>query len=237
MCFSATASFTVATGLIPLGFHCVRTVVRSDRAERLPLAVIPVFFGVQQILEGLVWIGIGQHSLEPFTHLASLAYLFFAYVFWLVWIPFACLRWSASHITSKRLVLLRLNLLMGALCGSLLWIPLLRGPDFIRAENQLGSINYNSHLLLDGVISQPLGRLIYVSIIVLPLLMTTDRRMISFAAALIAATIVSSAAYSHAFTSVWCYFSAIASAVTLWIISAPSDLEDSENPVPCITSL
>jgi hypothetical protein len=237
MCFSATASFTVAAGLIPLGGYCVRTVLRSARLERLPMAMIPICFGIQQILEGLVWIGITHQSPEPFTRLSSLAYLFFAFAFWLVWIPIACLRWSGGRLSGRHRTLLRLNLLMGSISGALLWIPLLGDPSLVRPENQLGSINYNTDLLLDGVISQPVGRLIYIGIIILPLLMIRDPRVHIFAATLLAATMISVVAYDHAFASVWCYFSAIASALILWIISVPESPQDSEIPGHVVTSL
>ena len=47
MCFSATASFTAGTGLIAFGAFTAR---RARRPAELPFALIPVLFGVQQLI-------------------------------------------------------------------------------------------------------------------------------------------------------------------------------------------
>ena len=51
MCFSATASFTAGVALLVVGTATAR--LASGRAE-LPLAVIPVLFGIQQLIEGVL---------------------------------------------------------------------------------------------------------------------------------------------------------------------------------------
>ena len=53
MCFSATASFTAGAGLLVIGAITIR--LSRDRAE-LPFAAIPVLFGVQQLIEGALWL-------------------------------------------------------------------------------------------------------------------------------------------------------------------------------------
>ena len=52
MCFSATASFTAGTALIAVGGVSLR---RSRGKAELPLALVPLLFGVQQLSEGLLW--------------------------------------------------------------------------------------------------------------------------------------------------------------------------------------
>jgi hypothetical protein len=42
---------------------------------------------------------------------------------------------------------------------------------------------------------------------------------VHFAVALLAAVALAEAFYGHAFTSVWCYFSAMLSVLILWIVS------------------
>jgi hypothetical protein len=53
MCFSPLASFTTAalTGVIG-----VVAIGRVARPSELPLAAIPLFFGVQQAIEGGLWL-------------------------------------------------------------------------------------------------------------------------------------------------------------------------------------
>ena len=111
MCFSSTASFSAAALLIPIAALGVRRIPAGLAAERLPLALTPALFGLQQGLEGLVWLGLEPGGSEAgdalpavsvvpahggLAHAAALAYLFFAHAFWLVWMPWCALRFSGS---------------------------------------------------------------------------------------------------------------------------------------------
>ncbi|RRJ46375.1 hypothetical protein EIM03_29860 [Pseudomonas aeruginosa] len=53
MCFSAPASFTAAAVLLGLGTVTMR---RARSRRELPYAAIPLLFGVQQLLEGMLWL-------------------------------------------------------------------------------------------------------------------------------------------------------------------------------------
>src|SRR5947199_10183889 len=87
MCFSAGVSFGVATALLPAGAYCVEAAWRKGRAY-LPLAAVPVLFGLQQLCEAQVWVGFGRGSPE-LVRGASLVFLFFALAVWPVWVPLA----------------------------------------------------------------------------------------------------------------------------------------------------
>jgi hypothetical protein len=52
MCFSALASFTAAAGLLGIG----TVTVRRAGAARAAYAAIPLLFGIQQLLEGMLWL-------------------------------------------------------------------------------------------------------------------------------------------------------------------------------------
>lgn len=56
MCFSAEASFAAAALLVPAGAIGIRRAYQSDR-RYLAFAALPVYFGLQQLFEGLVWTG------------------------------------------------------------------------------------------------------------------------------------------------------------------------------------
>ena len=51
MCFSASASFTASAVLIPLGLYSNHLATRHERPDYKPLALVPFFFGVQQLVE------------------------------------------------------------------------------------------------------------------------------------------------------------------------------------------
>lgn len=53
MCFSATASFIAGVSLSALG---AATVKKAELKAEIPFAMIPLLFGVQQIIEGMLWL-------------------------------------------------------------------------------------------------------------------------------------------------------------------------------------
>ena len=53
MCFSATASFSAGAALLIVGAVTVR---RARRRAELPFSLIPVLFGIQQLIEGAIWL-------------------------------------------------------------------------------------------------------------------------------------------------------------------------------------
>jgi hypothetical protein len=63
-----------------------------------------------------------------------------------------------------------------------------------------------------------IGRLLYAATITLPLLLAARRPLLIFAAALLAAFVLATGLYGHAFSSVWCYFCALLSGLILWIV-------------------
>ena len=55
MCFSATASFTAGTALSAVGGLTLR---KSRGKAELPLALVPLIFGIQQLSEGVLWVSL-----------------------------------------------------------------------------------------------------------------------------------------------------------------------------------
>ncbi len=70
MCFSATASFIAGSALSAGGIVTLRMTAR--RAE-IPFAMIPLLFGVQQLIEGMVWLSLANGP--PWPNTATLLYL------------------------------------------------------------------------------------------------------------------------------------------------------------------
>src|SRR5271163_592318 len=116
MCFSANASF-VAAGIT--GAMGVASVTRSSRARELPLAAAPIIFGLQQCIEGLLWLNLmdspeGRNS----GGLTSL-FLFFEEGFWPICVPKAVFLIEPNRERRRLLVgCLMLGLAVGAY---LLW--------------------------------------------------------------------------------------------------------------------
>lgn len=53
MCFSATASFAAGAGLLVVGAITLR---QARRRAEMPFAAIPLLFGIQQLIEGALWL-------------------------------------------------------------------------------------------------------------------------------------------------------------------------------------
>ena len=85
MCFSASASFIAGTSLSAIG---VATLNKAKVRAELPLAMIPLLFGVQQLFEGVIWLTF--HYEAPLLK-QTMTYLYsgFSHVLWPVYVPFA----------------------------------------------------------------------------------------------------------------------------------------------------
>jgi hypothetical protein len=85
MCFSATASFVAGTVLSVLG---VATLRATRRRVEIPFAAIPLIFGLQQMVEGALWLSFRFDA--PQLKLA-MTYVFsmFSHVLWPIFVPFA----------------------------------------------------------------------------------------------------------------------------------------------------
>lgn len=85
MCFSATASFITGTALSVLG---VATLRATQRKSEIPFAAIPLLFGIQQIVEGTLWL---SFSFDAPQLNVAMTYLFsiFSHVLWPIFVPFS----------------------------------------------------------------------------------------------------------------------------------------------------
>jgi len=99
MCFSASASFIAGASLSAIG---VATLKQSKARTELPFAMIPLLFGVQQLLEGVIWLTFHRDALllkQTMTYL----YSGFSHVLWPMYVPFAMgvlesVRWRKNVI-------------------------------------------------------------------------------------------------------------------------------------------
>ncbi|MBE9171714.1 hypothetical protein IQ216_01010 [Cyanobium sp. LEGE 06143] len=236
MCFSSSASFVVAAALLPVGVASVRYCRQEHRSDLLPLALSPLFFSAQQALEGVVWLGLAPGGPSGLAHPAALAYLFFAYAFWLAWLPWCALCLNRQALPSLRHRLLQIALVLGLLVGGGLWLPLLLDGALFEPVVVNGSLNYTTILLADRWISLGLGSTLYGIVIIAPLLLSRSGRLRVFAASVLVAFLLSHFLYTYAFTSVWCFFSALLSGSLYWILRDPQPVSAGCLTTPRCTS-
>jgi hypothetical protein len=226
MCFSASASFTASAVLMPLGLYSTHLARSNQQPNYVPLALVPFFFGVQQLVEGLEWTALDQGRIEPLTTLAGLGFLFFAYCFWMVWIPWSA--WSISRSTDSHGLQHRLRwvAIVSTVLGVAFYLPVLFDPPAVQpAVHSTGRLLYdvsNLHSIVHNFINtQPVGELLYWGFIVLPLLAVADKAVKLFGVLIFVSIFLTWLTYSATFNSVWCFYCAVLSIVVIWIVNRP----------------
>ncbi len=183
----------------------------SDQAY-LPISTWPLFFGLQQAVEGLLWLGIASNELT-LINTASLGFLFFSHFFWLFWTPFSA--FSLETKKSLRIILMIFTLL-GFFYGSLLYFPLLLEKSFVKITVVNSSIYYGTKFIFNDLVPKNFSFVTYAIIILVPLLISSNQR-VNFLGSLISlSVIITYIMFSHAFISVWCFFAAVLSLYLLY---------------------
>jgi len=202
MCFSAVASFSTGglTGVIG-----VVALSRVTQRRELPLAAMPLMFGLQQAIEGSLWLVLPTAPRGPLEGMLALMFMLLAQVVWPVYAPLAAL--SLEPERGRRRLMLACLAVGAAISGFLLW-RLLSGPHEAAIVNRC--IVYRTR----G--GQPLliGAL-YLCATSLPLILSSRRTIVALGAITLAGCVIAYIFYWEAFQSVWCFFAGVASAVIL----------------------
>ena len=201
MCFSATASFTAGAALLGMG---VFTIGRARRAAEVPFALIPGLFGVQQLIEGFLWLTFpdkAPHANSVLSH----GYSFFSHVLWPMYVPIAVL--VLEPVAWRRKVLAGIAL-AGAAVGLYLLYFLVTEPIVSQVVNK--HIRYDSpHFFVAAVVS------LYVLATCVSSFLSSCNTIRLFGVATFIALLAAYAFFAFWFISVWCFFAAVLSAIVL----------------------
>jgi hypothetical protein len=210
MCFSAEASFTAAALLVPAGALSTARAYRADR-RYVPIAALPFLLGLQQALEGAVWIADGNAFwVEQF----SLAYMFFSWLAWPVWVPF-----SAYFLETERRKLLYLVLaIMGGMLGAMQYFPYFAHDGWLTTRFLPRAISYEGKELFDYIIGRQMTYTIYVTVVVGSLLLSRDVNVRIFGFLVAAVLVVTYLFFSYAYISVFCFGAALMSLYLVWMV-------------------
>ena len=201
MCFSATASFTAGIGLLAIG---AVTVSRIRRRAELPFALIPGLFGVQQMIEGALWLTFPDNAPLANTVLTYL-YSFFSHVLWPIYVPIAVLLLEPEAWRRRVLMVLAAA---GAAAGFYLLYFLITEP--IVSEVVGSHISYQSpHFYIGAVM------VLYVLATCVSSFFSSCKTIRWFGAATFVALLTAAAFYNFWFISVWCFFAAVLSLIVL----------------------
>lgn len=195
MCFSATASFAASAVLGTTGVAALTTV--KDKRDYF-IAAVPVLFAVQQFIEGLVWVTLGQGLL---TESLAYGFLFFAFLLWPMYIPLAV--WAHERNPSRK-CMLRYLIFFGSIGSFYLLVVLFTQSLGVEVAGSSLCYKINAPFEVPGII-------LYVSVTIGALLMSTSRFIQWFGALSLLSAAFAWFAYERAFTSIWCFFAAVLS--------------------------
>lgn len=201
MCFSATVSFTAGGTLLLVGAWAVRL---ARQPLELPFALIPVLFGVQQLLEGVLWLTVPAKAPALNAALTQI-YSYFSQVLWPIYIPLSVLLLETVRWRRRVLVLITGA---GTVCGLFLMSYLVRLPvtSEVRGEHMVYVFEHFHVMAATG--------LYLLGTCVGPLL-SSHRWVRLFGAAATLSFMATYASYATWFISVWCFFAGILSSVVL----------------------
>ncbi|MFT4935075.1 MAG: hypothetical protein ACI9LT_001768 [Pseudoalteromonas distincta] len=210
VCFSSTASFTAAAVLAPAGVVSVARAWRGDR-RFLALATLPLLFSIQQMLEGLVW---RSGAIGDVAGIArySLGYMFFSWLAWPVWVPFA----TYFLEPARRRPLYLVFAIAGGVLGGLQYVPYFIHESWLVTRFLTHAISYQGVQLLDLVIGREATYAIYLIVVIGPLLLSTERDAKLFGVLVSLVLVTTYAFFQFAYVSVFCFGGALMSLYLVW---------------------
>lgn len=226
MCISATVSYSSAAVLVITGLYAVQQAGRLQPPYFM-WALMPVFFGFQQAIEGRVWQELNAGNASAAV-IFALGFHFFSHFLWLWWIPF-CSYLVESDNASKagqthKLGKLRKRVfggctIFGAFTGALVYSFMLFHPDWMSVAVREHSIQYNFSVTSRTSIHIPITpAALYALTILVPLLFSSHRQIRIFGGLVGLSMALASAAYGYAYVSVWCFFAAVLSLYIVYMI-------------------
>ena len=201
MCFSPQADLVGGALIGAIGIDTLRSARHQRR--HLALASLPLLFGVHQLIESAVWLGLQGHLPHTVERVALWGYLLIAFVLLPVFVPVAVLLNEPS--LRRRLAMVPLAAL-GVAVSTDLAVAMVRGPL---------DVSLRPHHLAYSLVLDHAGIVIvlYVVAVCLTLLLSSRRRVVIFGVVNLAAVGVIAWLTVDGFASVWCGWAAVTSAV------------------------
>lgn len=223
MCFSAEASYAAAVVLLPAGVLASQRAYRTNR-NYLPIAALPFLFGLQQLFEGLVWTGNALSS-DSMVQRFSLAYMFFSWLAWPVWIPFSTYFLEPCRRRHIYLVFA----ILGGMLGAMQYLPYFVHEAWLVTKILPNAISYQGTVLFDFIMRRGLTYAIYLFVIIVPLLTSSNRHAQVFGVLISMVAAVTYLFFQYAYISVFCFGGALMSVyIIYWMFreTAPAQERD-----------
>ncbi len=207
MCFSPEASFAGGIIISSIG---VATITKVHKPSHLLFASIPIFFGIQQFVEGSLWLTIPNPVHASTKEFFTYFFLIMADVLWPSMIPLSVLFMEKNRKKKKILWIL---LIMGISLSMYYAFCLM----FFHVNPEIAGY----HILYKTDFPESLSMLafiVYLIVTITPLFISSIKRMHLLGVLMFLSCLVTAIFFTQYLTSVWCFFAALISGVIFWIL-------------------
>lgn len=198
MCFSATASFIAGISLSVIG---VATVKMAQRKAEIPFAMIPLLFGIQQIIEGMLWLSF-RFDAPLFNVIMTYSFTLFSHVLWPIFVPFSIALVETVPWRKRAIMAFQVT---GIAVGLYLLYYIIRFSLTSEIHEHVVYVLPNFH--------KPLVLALYIAATCVGAFFSSHRIIKIFGVLALLLFMLAYWFYTAAFFSVWCFFSAILSVI------------------------
>lgn len=207
MCFSAGASFGVSAVLIVAG---IATIKQTKYPSQIPFALIPLLFGIQQFIEGFLWLSLTKDNYSDFHEPTTYIFLVFAQVVWPALVPYSI--WRLETDKFRKRILLYLTFI-----GLFISVYVI----YCLFNFSVDSLISGSHIRYDMEYQYNFFRfsgLLYFVPTVIPSFVSSKKYMFVFGLLILTSFVVTKVFYEEYIVSIWCYFAAAISLTIFFLI-------------------
>ena len=199
MCFSTSASFIAGGILSGVG---IVTLKKTEEKAEIFFASIPLLFGIQQIIEGVIWLTFRNHAPE-LNSVMTFIYSIFSHVLWPIFVPLSIMLLETVPWRKKVMFTLWIG---GTVVGLYLFYNLFAYPITSRVEDH-HIVYFSPHFYIYTVMG------FYVAATCVSSMFSSHKMIKLFGVMALAAFTISYLFYKISLVSVWCFFAAILSII------------------------
>ncbi|MDH3239913.1 MAG: hypothetical protein OEO83_04525 [Alphaproteobacteria bacterium] len=230
MCLSATVSYSAAAVLLPTGAVSIHRAFKKGR-RYLALAFLPLFFGLQQLFEGLTWTasGLGNYAA---VQMYSMAYMLFAWLVWPIWIPYSTFPLEPCRRRHLYLVFA----ILGGMLGALQYFPYFAHENWLVVRLLDNAISYEGTVLFDLIMRREITSSIYLIVILVPLLTSSLNSLKIFGLLVSFVVAITYLFFTAAYISAFCFGAAVMSFYLVYVIfkgTRPEPLSSENHRTVC----
>ena len=179
----------------------VVTLKKAERKAEIPFAMIPLLFGVQQIIEGMLWLSF-RFDAPSLNVTMTYAFTLFSHVLWPMYVPFAIglvetVAWRKKAIWAFRVI--------GIAVGLYLLYLVVRFPVTSKVEEHI--VYVSPHFYKAPMMA------LYLAATCAGAFFSSHKIINLFGVLALLLFMVAYWVHAVAFFSIWCFFAAILSAV------------------------